>query len=194
MRALEPDKRGKDVALPEDVKEKLEELRALSKQAEAGDKAARRELKDALLESSAEVIGRASDVGRQARHLLIDTAAAGDPLTEYALSGRLDLMRAEIAGEVPTPLEKLLTERVVTAWMLLQVLDLFVSVQLGRETSKKVRASASTIKFYLDWQERAHRQLLNSIKVLAQVRKFQSNTPSLQVNNTQVNIGRGGAT
>ena len=187
MRELKP---SKDIALPEDVKEKLEELRELSRKAEAGDKGARRELREALLESSPAVIARASDIGREAQHLLIDTAARNDPLTELALSGRLDLMRVEIAGEEPTPLEKLLAERIVAVWMLHQVLEIFSSANLWVGTPKEARASASTIKFYLDWQERAHRQLLHSIKALAQVRKLQSTTPSLQFN-TQINLGEG---
>jgi hypothetical protein len=49
--------------------------------------------------------------------MLITTVAGGDPLTEYALSGRLDMLREEIAGEEPTPLEVLLTEQVVSCWM-----------------------------------------------------------------------------
>jgi hypothetical protein len=187
VRALEP---SKGVALPEDVKEKLEELRALSKKAEAGDKGARRELKQALLESSPAVIARAADVGRRAQHMLIEAVANDDPLTEYALRGRLDLMRTEVAGGNLTPLEVLLTERIAAAWMLLQILEVFSSAQLGSRLPKEARASASITKFYLDWQEQAHRQLLTSIKALAQVRKLQSNTPSLQFN-TQINLGKG---
>ena len=66
--------------------------------------------------SSPEVIGRASDVGRRAGRTLAHTAAGGDPLTEEALYAKLDTMRAEIAGEDPTPLEVLLTERVVSSF------------------------------------------------------------------------------
>ncbi len=64
--------------------------------------------------SSPEVIGRACDVGRGAGRTLAHTAAGGDPLTEEALYAKLDTMRAGIAGEDPTPLEVLLTERVVS--------------------------------------------------------------------------------
>ena len=175
------------VELPEETKQRLEELRALSKAAEEGDKGARRELRRALLESSPEVIARASDVGRKSQHMLIVTAAGGDLLTEYALSGRLDMMRADLAGENPTPLEVLLVERIVSAWMLHELLEVLNSAQLWQGTSGARRMSHSFLKFYIHWQEQAHRQLLSAIKTLAQVRKLQSNTPGLTVN-TQINL------
>ncbi len=91
--------------LSEETTHRLAELRALSEKAEAGDKEARKELRLMVRASSPEVIGRASDVGRTAGRTLAHTAAGGDPLTEEALYAKLDTMRAEIAGEDPTPLE-----------------------------------------------------------------------------------------
>jgi hypothetical protein len=90
---------AESIKLPEDVKERLDELRALSEKAEAGEKGARQELNQALLKSSPAVIARASDVGRKSLHLLAGQLAAGNPLAESALSARLDLMRAEIGAQ-----------------------------------------------------------------------------------------------
>jgi hypothetical protein len=174
--------------LPTDVKRQLDELRDLSKKAEAGEADARQELKRTLRQSAPEVIARASDIGRKAQHLLIETAAAGDPLTEYALSGRLDMMREEIAGENPTPLETLLTERVVACWMLVELFEAFMAPQLSTRTSKKNRMSFHILKHYLRWQEVANKRYLAAIRELARLRKLQSNTPGIQFN-TQVNIG-----
>jgi hypothetical protein len=115
--------------LPAEVQERLEELREVSKRAEDGDKDARKELRQKLRESSPAVIARASDVSRRAQHMLIGTVAAGDPLTELALSGRLDMMREEIAGEAPTPLEALLAEQVVSCWLWLTLLGVCMSGQ-----------------------------------------------------------------
>lgn len=178
----------KALELPKDVKEKLEELRALSKKAEAGEKGAREELKQALRESSPAVIARASDIGRRAQHLLIETAASGDPLVEYALSGRLDMMRADIAGESPTPLEVLLVERVVSCWMLVELFEALMASQLWKNGDSSIRLPFSTLKHYLRWQETANRRYLNAIKALAQVRQLQSRIPNSQTN-VQVNIG-----
>jgi hypothetical protein len=173
--------------LPADVKERLDELRDLSKKAEDGDKEARKELKRKLRESSPAVIARASDVGRKAQHLLIQTAAGGDPLIELALSGRLDMMREEIAGENPTPLEALLTERVVACWMLVTLFDALMAGQLWKETPSEKRVNERALRYYLHWQELANRRFLASVQTLARVRKLQANTPGIQVN-TQINV------
>src|SRR5215216_7123152 len=106
--------------LSEETRERLSELRAVSEKVEAGDNEARRELRRLVRTSSPEVIGRASDIGRTASRMLAHTAAGGDPLTEEALHAKLDAMRVEIAGENPTPLEVLLTERSSPSYVLQQ--------------------------------------------------------------------------
>lgn len=175
--------------LPPEVKERLDELRALSDKAEDGDKDARRELRELLRESGPEVIARASDVGRRGQHMLIDLIAAREPLMELALSGRLDMMREEVAGQNPTPLETLLTEQVVSCWLWLEVFDALMSAQFQRKLPEGVkRSSPSYLLKMLKIQESAHRRFLSSVQALARVRKLQANTPPA-VYNTQVNIG-----
>lgn len=172
--------------LAAEVKESLEDLRELSAKAEVGDEGAREELRRKLVEASPAVIARASDVGRRAQHMLIGTVAAGDPLTEYALSGRLDMLRAEIAGENPSPLEALLAERVVACWMLVELFDALMAAQLRRESDKRLPLF-HTLKM-VKWQESANRRYLAAIRELARVRKLQANTPAVQYN-TQTNLG-----
>jgi hypothetical protein len=180
---------AESIKLPEDVKERLDELRALSEKAEAGEKGARQELNQALLKSSPAVIARASDVGRKSLHLLAGQLAAGNPLAESALSARLDLMRAEIGGPNPSPLESLLVEKIVAVWMVAELLEVYLSAQLWTGQDRNHRVPASALKPFISWQEQAHRRLLSAIKTLAQVRKLQSNAPSVQLNQ-QINVGR----
>lgn len=172
--------------LPAEVQESLEELRVLSRKAEDGDQEARKELRRKLKEASPAVIARASDVGRKAQHILIRTASGGSLLTELALSGRLDMMRSEIAGEDPTPLEVLLTERVVACWMLVELFDAFMAGQLNKDKSEHHVPISYTLEM-LKWQERANRRYLAAIRELARVRKLEATARPVQVN-TQVNI------
>jgi hypothetical protein len=124
--------------------------------------------------SSPEVIGRASDVGRRAGRTLAHTAAGGDPLTEEALYAKLDTMRAEIAGEDPTPLEVLLTERVVSLWMLTTLLEVLIATQYRRNVGDgPERLSPSYIIQQSRILESATRRYLAAIKELARVRKLQ---------------------
>jgi hypothetical protein len=173
--------------LPADVQERLTELEELSDKAEAGDKAARRDLKQKLRASSPAVIARASDVSRRAQHMLIETAAGGSELTQYALSGRLDVMREEIAGDDPTPLEVLLTEQVVSSWLWLSLLDALNSGQFRRDSGKALRVGPSYLRHMVGIQDSAHRRFISSIQALARVRKLQAGTPGIQYN-TQINV------
>jgi hypothetical protein len=175
-----------NLELPKDLKDRLGELRTLSERVEDGDKNARKELRKALRESAAEVISRASDIGRRGRWVLIKTIAR-DPLTEEALVARLDLMRAEVAGHDPSPLEVLLTERICSLWLLIEVLECLVSAQLSADLPKEQRTGMSFLRDILKWQESASRRYLAALKTLAQVRKLQSGIPGSQTN-VQINL------
>ena len=168
--------------LQKDVKERLSALEVLSEKAEGGDKSARKELRKAVRESAPEVISWASDIGRRGRWVLIKTIAANDPLTEEGFVARLDLMRAEVAGPDPSPLEVLLTERICSLWLLIEVLECLVSAQLSSELPKEQRTGMSFLRDILKWQECASRRYLAALKTLAQVRRLQSLTPGVQVN------------
>jgi hypothetical protein len=159
--------------LSEETRDRLAELRALSDRADAGDKEARRKLRLMVRASSAEVVGRASDVGRRAGRVLARSAAGGDPLAEEALCAKLDLMRAEIAGEDPMPLEVLLTERVVSLWMLTTLLETLLAGQYRRNAGD---GSERLPPAYLIQQSRilesATRRYFAAIRELARVRKL----------------------
>jgi hypothetical protein len=171
--------------LPAETRERITELHELSERVQAGEEGARQELRRAVRASSPEVIARASDLARMGQRILIKTASANDPLTEEALSARLDVMRQEIAGEGPTPLEVLLTERIVSCWMFLELLEVLHSAWYQRGVENRV--SVSYVLQMLKIQESAHRRFLASVQALARVRKLQANTPGILFK-TQINV------
>jgi hypothetical protein len=111
-------------------------------------------------------------------------AAAGQNLAfQEALTQKLKLLRDELAGPNPTPLERLLVERVVACW--LQVQDADVRCAQAKDTSIKWAEYLQRRMTY------AHKRYLSAIKTLALVRKL--NLPVLQVNiaRKQVNVAAG---
>jgi len=113
--------------------------------------------------------------------------AANDPLTEEALVARLDLIRAEVAGPEPSPLEVLLTERICSLWLLIEVLEMLVSVQLSADLPREHHLPTSYLQHIFKWQESANRRFLSAMRELARVRKLQNDTPTVQFN-TQINL------
>jgi hypothetical protein len=177
-----------ELEMSEDARDRLTELKVLSEKAEGGDKEARRELRRLLRVSSPEVIAEASGIARRAEWMLVKTISAGKPLMEEALEERMHQMRLEIAGENPTPLEVLLTERVVSGWLLVETLEGLIAAQYQRDV-KAHRVAPTYVIQQSRIVESATRRYLAAIRELATVRKLRMGAP-VQVN-TQVNVLRG---
>jgi hypothetical protein len=170
----------------EEFETKLDRLQALSKEAEGGNREARAELRRAVAECSPAVIAEASDVARRAERMLVKTISAGEPLMQETLEARLERMRGEIAGERPTPLERLLAERVVAGWLLVEVLEARIAAQYQHDV-KGSRVGPDYVLQMSKILESATRRHLAAIQTLARLRKLQSNTPGVQYN-TQINV------
>ena len=106
--------------LTEATRERMHELQALADEAE-DDAGARQELRRRLREETPEVVARCSDSARTYRRLLAERSSGGNPLRKEAISERAGRMALELAGENPTPLEVLLSERVASLWVLVEL-------------------------------------------------------------------------
>jgi hypothetical protein len=168
-------------------REQIRELEALSRKAEDGDADAQRELRRAVKESAPEVIARCSNIARDYRRMVADTAAGRDPLVTETIVERARRMSLEIAGENPTPLEGLLAERIASLWVLVEAQEALLFAWYSRENIG--RTSPAFVIQMCKIQENTSRRYLAAIKTLAQVRKLQASKPHVQFN-TQVNVLR----
>jgi hypothetical protein len=136
-----------------------------------------------LLQEPAIVDLCGGDLARPIERFLIDRAAGKNLAFKEAPTRKLELMRNELTGPAPTPLERLLVERIVTCWLHLY------DTQLGFVQNRELTITQA------DYQQRAidrcQRRYLAAIKALAQVRKLA--VPVLQVNiaRKQVNVAGG---
>jgi len=91
-------------------------------------------------------------------------------------------MRDELAGPNPSPLERMLAERVVLCFYQVEILSAHL-MEMQRESI----SGAEPLSRQLDG---AHRRHLSAVRTLAEVRRLQ--LPSVQVNigEKQVNIGQ----
>ena len=161
----------------------VERLKTLTKRVEEGEEGAMPALRE-LLDENPDLAWRLADLAKAAENVLIGelTKRGEHPITEEALRRQLAAMREEVAGEDPSPLEKLLAERVIATWMQVQVFDSLCASELGKPYTRE----ADYHQRYLD---RAHRRHLAAIKTLAQIRKL---GPAVQINIAEKQINTAG--
>jgi hypothetical protein len=134
-----------------------------------------------MLKDAGAVDRLGGNLSRMAEQALI-RAATGENLSfREALIRKLDLLRDELGGPSPTPLERLLVDRVVACWLQLHHADLLLAQQAEGMTLVQGDYHQRT-------RDRAHRRYLSAIRTLAIVRKLA--LPVLQVNiaDKQVNV------
>ncbi len=156
-----------------------EGIRDLFKRAEAGDVSTLPAIREILKDPrQIELLG--GNLAKTAEKSFIE-ALGGKSLTfREAMERKLDMMRRELAGPNPTPLERLLVERVVACWLQCQDAD----VRYAQSTETYVPLK----EYSIHRMDRAHRRYLSAMKTLAIVRKLA--LPALQINigEKQVNV------
>jgi hypothetical protein len=155
-----------------------EEL-ALARRAEKGDQTALATLRPQFRDPA--VVDRlGGDLARQSQLMLIEKLTKGNPLMRETLQRKAQILRGELFGPSPTPLEQLLAERVVSTWLHLHYLETIYAIQ------ESISLAWGT--YYQRSITLAQKRYLAAIKTLAVVRKVA--LPVLQVNiaDKQVNV------
>jgi hypothetical protein len=157
---------------------------SLISRASKGDTSTLPRIRELLLHN--EMIGiLGGDMVRNTENTLIGAAAGKDLMVREALKRKLAVMRDELAGPTPTPLDKLLIDRIVLSWLALHDTEARFAQMTGLSIAQADY-----------WQRRidhCHRRYLSAIKALASIRKLA--LPALQMNfaRKQVNIVGGAA-
>jgi hypothetical protein len=160
------------MGIPTDPKE----LQKVLDRAQRGDEKTLPVLRELLKEPY--YLDACGDLARHAENALICKYAGQNVAVREGLRTKMEALRAELAGPSPTPLERMLAERVVACWLHLYHLEAVYANNNGV-------ALAAHFQKCID---RAHKRHLAAIKTLAQVRKLA--VPVLQVNiaKKQVNV------
>jgi hypothetical protein len=156
----------------------MKELQRVLERAQSGDEATLPALREMLKEPHlVEVCG---NLAAHAEQTLIRKFSGKDLAVREGLRRKLDTLRAELAGPTPTPLERLLVERIAACWLHLYHLE---TVYAGKDSM-----SLELAQHYQKCIDRGHKRYLSAIKTLAVVRKLA--VPVLQVNiaRRQVNV------
>lgn len=173
-----------DVAKPDDINRLSDpkELAAFVKRAESGDRTTLPMLRELL--QTPKLIGLfGGDLAATAQRSFIK-AIGGDNLGfKESVAKKMEMMRAELAGPDPTPVERLLVERVVACWLQVQDADTRYAQATG--------LSRQWLTLYMDRMDRANKRYLAALKTLAMVRKLAVPVLQLNIAKKQTNIASG---
>ncbi len=145
-------------------------LMALIDRAQDGDEEALPVLRKVL--DKAPRIARFVDLASNVERSIVEKMSGDDVFTQEAIPRNLKAMRGEIAGENPSPLERLLAERITVCWLELRYFQAIYTQNLGN-------FSIIQGDYHQRRIDKAHRRYLSSIKALAQIRKM---GPAVQIN------------
>ena len=141
----------------------LDRLRKLVQRAEQGDEAVLPELR-AALDANAWVWERYGDLSQQSQAAWLQLLAGRNLLLLESARRKAAQLRTELAGPGPSPLERLLVERVVACWLQVHYSDASYAQLKGTNPAQHTAA--------LQRQNSAQQRYLQAVKSLVTVRKL----------------------
>jgi hypothetical protein len=154
----------------------LEKLRGLLGKAEKGDEDTVPEIRQ-ILNERPDLAWQFVDVAQVAEEALIEKMSGEEDLAvKEIMRCQLKAMREEIAGENPSPLERLLAERVVATWLQIQLFEGLYASGMSKSTT------IAQDSYHQERLDQAYRRHLSAIRALAQMRKLLKGTAITQIN------------
>jgi hypothetical protein len=139
------------------------ELRELVQRAQGGDAGVLPRLR-AILDDCPEVWRHLGDLSALAERAWVAVLAGGHPLAAESMRRTVAEMKAELSGERPGRLEKMLVDEVLACWLETKYLE--------ATAAEPGRASVQQAGHRLKRLESAQRRYLNAVKTLTAVRKL----------------------
>jgi hypothetical protein len=160
---------------PEESENTLEKLGGLLRLAEQGEEEAVPEIRQ-ILNEQPDLAWQFVDVAHIAEDALIEEMTEeGDLAAKELIRCQLEAMREEVAGKNSSPLERLLSERVVVTWLEVQFFEALYAQKMRKLTIPQAEHHQKRL-------DRAHRRHLSAIRALAQIRKLLKGGAITQIN------------
>jgi hypothetical protein len=127
-----------------------------------------------VLDEHPELWQHFGNLALQTQENWLQLIAGKDLYLAESLRRHLDAMRMELAGPNPSPLDKLLVDRILACHV--QVLY-FEAMETTDPTAENMRMA----RYRMDRRDQAHRQFLSAVKMLATVRNLVARTQTIQI-------------
>jgi hypothetical protein len=159
----------------EEAGKTVEKLHDLLRLAQQGEEDAVPEIRQILSEHP-DLARRFVDVAHIAEDALIERMTREEDLAaKEIIRCQLQAMREQIAGESPSPLVRLLSERVVLTWLEVQYFEALYAKNMRNLSIPQAEHHQKRL-------DRAHRRHLSAIRALAQMRKLLKGASITQIN------------
>jgi hypothetical protein len=127
-----------------------------------------------VLDEHPEIVSQYGSLTLQVQDNWLQLIAGADLLLSETMRRHLDGMRTELAGPNPSPLDRLLVDRILACHV--QVLY-FEAMETSDPTAENMRLA----RYRMDRRDQGHRQFLSAVKMLATVRNLMARTNVIQV-------------
>jgi hypothetical protein len=164
---------------------RLDDIDALATAASRGDQSALEVLRTAICDTDHRLWSEIGNLALWVQNELINMMFTREELAaREAVKAKLLELTSELSGPSPSPLERLLVERIATCW-----LD---AAEADRRYLKASKGECSFAQgeYFQRRQDRAHKRLLSAIRTLAQVRKLGGAVVQVNIGDQQVNVAQ----
>jgi len=164
---------------------RLDEIDALATAASKGDRSALEVLRKAIDDTDHSLWSEIGNLTLWVQNELIEMMFPKEELAaREAVRAKLSELASELSGPSPSPLERLLVERIATCWLDVQEAD------TRYLKAAKGECSFAQGDYYQRRQDRAHKRFLTAVKTLAQVRKLGGAVVQVNVGDQQINVAQ----
>jgi hypothetical protein len=161
------------------VQPEFSELTALVHRGMAGDREVLPAIRR-LLDQTPALWEEARSLATQVERAWIQVLAGDNLVTQEILERQVGMLKVQLAGAAPTPLEQLLVERIAVCWLQMQHAELQAATHVHQANVRR------------EWDDRrldkVQQRFLLAVKALAQVRKLLRPGTAVQVNIAQQQV------
>jgi hypothetical protein len=144
----------------------IAEIRALVQRAQQGDHTVQPALR-AVLDARPEIWRAIGDMAGHAQETLLRLIAGKDLLGHESIRRKVSELKRQVAGPAPTPLEKLVVERVVLSWLAVHHAEIDAA-----DARMKDHGGSSLSLLGQRRLDSASRRFLQAVRALALIRRL----------------------
>ena len=163
-----------EFSIPTESGTSYDSLKTLVEQAQQGDTSILPIIRT-LLDQVPELWENSHVLAHQVEKAWTNALSGQDLMSKEIIAREVEGLRSQLLGPQPTPLEKLLVDRICICWLAIQHAELHSAKRFNERAVVLTQSEEHR-------QDKVHHRFLSAIRELARVRKLLQPTTNVQVN------------